>query len=238
MPADPRIRRLRSRLLRWGRQHFQAYPWRAFTDPYAIIVAEFMLHRTQVRQVLPVYKAFMTLYPSLEVFARHNPRASERLLEPLGLRWRIEGMLAALQQLWRKHRAVPANFDALLAIQGIGQYIAGATICFSQNTPVALIDTNTVRVIGRVFGLDLRGEARRKPAVVAAVGRACDPHQPRNFYYALIDLAHDICRPAEPHCDSCPLLDVPCAFGRAYVVVAPRKTGAGDSSAPGESDIR
>lgn len=218
--ADARqIRRFRARLRAWGKKHICSYPWRYSTDTYAVFVAEFMLHRTQARQVLPVYERFISRYPSLDEYSGAQRAGVSRVLQPLGLRWRIKALIQALNDLRENYGEVPPDYNGLLSIYGVGQYIAGATVCFTQDKPIALVDSNTVRVIGRVFGLKLSGEARRKPQMIGAIGAVCDPRYPRDYYYALIDLAHMVCRPASPTCVSCPLLDVPCSYGRGSLGV-------------------
>jgi A/G-specific adenine glycosylase len=211
---DDTIIRLRSRLLDWGGKNPRAYPWRYSRDPYIVLVSEFMLHRTQTPQVKPIFLSFTSLYPTLAEYAQTSRNEVEALLQPLGLNWRITGMLNALDILWRRYGEVPADYEKLIAIQGIGQYIAGATVCFTTNTPITIVDSNIVRVIGRLRGLDLSGEARRKKPVIQAIADSCDPLHPRDFYYALIDLAHQICRPQYPACWDCPLLEVPCKTGQ------------------------
>ncbi|MEW6404985.1 MAG: DNA-binding protein [Chloroflexota bacterium] len=211
---DDTIIRLRSRLLNWGGENPRAYPWRYSRDPYIVLVSEFMLHRTQNRQVEPIFLSFTGLYPTLADYARATKEDLESLLQPLGLRWRITGMLNALDILWERYGEVPVDYEKLIAIHGIGQYIAGATVCFTTNRPFTIVDSNIVRVIGRIFGLDLSGEVRRKKPMIQAIANTCDPLHPRDFYYALIDLAHQICRPKHPSCQDCPLLEVPCKIGK------------------------
>lgn len=207
------IAEFRQRLVNWGRDNTKHYPWRWIDDPYRVLVAEFMLHRTQVKQVVTIYEQFVALCPTLHVFSQTDEIQLRDILEPLGLHWRIDGMLKALRHLWERFGEVPTNREKLMAVDSVGQYIAGATICFAKNEPVTLIDTNTVRVIGRILGLDLSGEARRKKTVIEAIAFACDPIQPRDYYYAMIDLAHQICTPKSPACNTCPLFDLPCYYG-------------------------
>jgi A/G-specific adenine glycosylase len=161
-----------------------------------------------------VYKAFIAEYPSLREFAQANPRKQKWLLRPLGLHWRTMGMLKALRTLWMEYGKVPADYSKLLAVEGVGPYVAGATVCFSRNLALTLVDVNTVRVIGRVMGLKFKGEARRRKRMWEAIGDLCDQSRPREYYYAIIDLAHKICRPKEPNCIACPLLSLPCHFGQ------------------------
>jgi A/G-specific adenine glycosylase len=181
-----------------------------------------MLHRTQAKQVVPVYAEFVRRYPTLRAFIGGNRRAARRLLNRLGLAWRADGMIEALAMLSRQSDSVPTDYDALIATAGIGPYIAGATVAFSENRSIALVDSNTVRVVGRVFGLDLRGEARRRREVTECLRAVVHPSRPREYHYALIDLAHEICRPKSPLCGVCPLLSLPCEYGRMQVT---SKTG-------------
>ena len=153
-------------MLGWGDLHIRSYPWRYLDDPYRVIVSEFMLHRTQTKQVLPIYEQFVSYYPTLEGYADANRANVENILRPLGLHWRIQGMLDALDGFWNEYRVVPMDYDRLISVPTVGQYIAGAVICFTSNQPITLIDSNIVRVVGRVFGLDLSGEARRKKPVI------------------------------------------------------------------------
>lgn len=189
----------------WGNGKLRNFPWRFVDDPYIILVSEFMLHRTQALQVEPVFNIFITRYPSLYTFFQGNYQEIYEILMPLGLNWRIRNMIDALRQLWINYQSVPTEYEKLIAIHGIGQYIAGATVCFSTKQPYVLIDTNIVRVIGRLSGLDLSGEARRRKEIKTSINYFLDKSDPRFFYYSIIDIAHLICRPKSPDCSICPL---------------------------------
>lgn len=202
---------LQQKLMEWGEINRDEYPWRYISDPYRILVSEFMLHRTQSKQAIPVYNRFTKEFPELIEIGTNEENTIREIMKPLGLTWRTEGMITALKELYEKYGHVPTNMEKLIAIKGTGQYIAGATRCFSTNQPVVLIDTNVVRVLGRIFGLKLQGEARRRKEIAEAIDRAMDRKNPRNFYYTLIDFAHQICTARKPHCDVCPLADLPCA---------------------------
>lgn len=216
-----KINRLRKALFHWGETNIREYPWRYRDDPYAVLLAEFMLHRTQKLQAEQVYLEFISAYPTLKDFQKAGRDQVREMLAPLGLNWRIEGMLAVLDSLWDQYRDVPPDREKLIRERNVGQYIAGATATFAKNEPHALIDTNTVRVVGRVFGLNLEGEARRRKEMIETIDAVCDPENPRDFYYAMIDLAHEICHPKAPDCENCPLRKVPCIY--AYEI-PPRST--------------
>lgn len=205
---------LRKILKRWGKKNIRSYPWRYIEDPYKVLVSEFMLHRTQTKQVLPIYDEFISQFPSLNVYALSERSQKEDILLSLGLNWRIKNMLNALDELWILYSEIPVEYNTLMKIQGIGQYIAGATICFTQNQPIVIVDSNIVRVIGRIFGLDISGEARRKKEIINKIKETVDPKNPRDFYYAIIDLSHMLCQPRTPKCLDCPLSNLPCSYAK------------------------
>ena len=211
-PDSDFIKLFRRGVLRWGKKNTRSFPWRYQDNPYKVLVSEFMLHRTQAHQVVPVFKDFIHKYPTLTSFCTADKKEISETLKSLGLTWRIKGMITALNELWISHNEVQANYEQLLSIRGIGQYIAGATVCFSQNLPVTLIDTNTVRIVGRVLGLSLIGEARRRKPMIQAISCLTDPESPRDFYYAMIDIAHTVCKSHDPICQECPLISLPCKF--------------------------
>ena len=49
----------RKDLLVWWKKNKRNYPWRETRDPYAIAIAEVLLHRTRADQVVPTYKKFL-----------------------------------------------------------------------------------------------------------------------------------------------------------------------------------
>lgn len=214
MLTEESVHQFRLGLAAWGQKHRKEYPWRKTREPYRILVAEFMLHRTQARQVIPVYETFLKRYPTLRDAATADLEGFVTLLHPLGLRWRVLLMKKALAYLWECYGGVPDREDLLLAAPGIGPYIANATVCFSRNVCRALVDTNTVRVVGRFFGLPHDEGARRRKSMIKAIEQACDPGDPRNYYYSLIDFAHEVCTKKDPLCTQCPLNPTGCRWPR------------------------
>jgi A/G-specific adenine glycosylase len=91
-------------------------------------------------------------------------------------------------------------------LDGVSEYIASAVRCFAWGIPEPLIDTNTVRVIGRVFMLEIKDSSRRNPLFRKLIGALLDTEQPRAYNYALLDLADQICtKKKPPDCTNCPV---------------------------------
>jgi len=206
------VNKFHKALRTWGEDHIKFYPWRYLNDTYAILVSEMMLHRTNKSQVEKVFNEFMKEYPTLVTFISADHDEVKKILNPLGLNWRIDGIIETLNSLWMEYQEVPSDKSKLIREKNVGDYIAGATETFAEDTPNALVDTNTVRVIGRMFGLNLEGEARRRKETIDTICSVCDAASPRDYYYTLIDFAHEVCTAKNPKCIECPLGDVPCDY--------------------------
>jgi A/G-specific adenine glycosylase len=203
-------------LLAWGKDHFRAFPWRLSHDPYAILIAEVFLHRTQVAQVLPVYEEYIHRFPDLHSAVKAPRDETHSLLCSLGLRWRVDLLLAMFHELAdRFDGEIPTGKDELVTLPGVSDYIAGAVRCFAWNMPDALMDTNTVRVVGRLFGLEVKDSSRRNRTFRELAEALVCRSEPRRYHYALLDLADSLCTPGDqPGCARCPIA-AQCRHGAA-----------------------
>lgn len=199
--------KFQSGVLAWGTpNHLRDFPWRHTHDPYRLLISELMLRRTQARQVAPVYLYFCQRWPELSHFLAADPQELVTALWPLGLEWRIQNFLQVRETLASIGR-IPDEYEGLLSLPGVGDYVASAVICFSQREARPLIDTNTVRVIGRYFGLRVHPGTRRLNSF-RKLAKSLVPTRPAEasaYHYSLLDLAATVCRPTRPQCSVCPL---------------------------------
>lgn len=209
---------LREALISWGRENFRAYPWRFTDNPYRILIAEIMLHRTQAPQVVAVYERFITIYPDVESLARATREELHDILYSLGLRWRIDLVADMASQLTRRFNCqIPQEKTDLLTLPGVSDYVASAVRCFAWNLPDPIIDTNTVRVTGRIFHLEMKDSSRRNSLFRRLIGALLDRNNPRSYNFALLDLAAQICtKTREPLCEKCPLQTY-CVYGKKVI---------------------
>ena len=203
-----------SRLQSWGEEHLRVFPWRTTDNPFHILIAELMLRRTQARQVIAIYNQFVALYPDPRTLAEASPEEVSNLLFPLGLTWRVPAFQQIAQALVSRYQGqVPRDYHALLTLPGIGDYVASAVCCFAFQQPFPVIDTNTVRVAGRLFSVATHAESRRRRPIRQILKGLVDTHNPRVYNYHLLDLAALVCVPSRPHCTVCPLRSC-CATGQ------------------------
>lgn len=212
------IKSFRRLLITWGKKNLRRFPWRGTRDPYIVLMAEVMLHRTQASQVAPVYEDFIQHFPDVAALANASKRHLHKKLYSLGLRHRVDLIhQMALQLVACFDGQVPKRKADLLSLAGVSTYIASAVRNFAWNLPEPLIDTNVVRVIGRVFNLEIRDSSRRNPRFKELITALLDPKSPRAYNYALLDLADKICTSKRPpDCKHCPIVRW-CVYGTTNV---------------------
>lgn len=188
LPQDA-LAAFRQALLRWGEEHFRPFPWRQTRDPYRVLLAEILLHRTQVKQMAPVYESLISRHPEIASLAAADKNDLDRLLFSVGLRWRTDLLFSMAQEISARYEGqIPVDKGELLSLPGVSEYIAGAVRCFAWNEPEVLMDTNTVRITGRVMGWTTRDSSRRNPRFRHALAGLLDPSEPRAFNYGLFGI--------------------------------------------------
>ncbi len=205
-------------LLEWYRRDHRSLPWRGNTDAYRVWVSETMLQQTRVEAVVPYYQRFIRRYPTPKALA--NSPLQEVLANWAGLGYyrRARMLHEAARIVQRDHGGtVPADYAALRALPGIGDYTASAVSSIAFDEPKAALDGNAYRVLARVADerRDLRAAAPKR--ALKALGQklieATLPGERGEFTQALMELGATQCVPRSPSCGECPWWS--CCSGRA-----------------------
>lgn len=198
-------------LLAWFRQNQRVLPFRTHSTPYRVWVSEIMLQQTRVSAVLPYYERFMAELPTVADLAACPPQRLDKLWEGLGYYSRARNLQKAARIVCEQYGGeLPASFEALRALPGVGDYTAGAiaSICFGL--PVPAVDGNVLRVFSRLYADE--GDVTTpavKRAFTARVMAHQPPGAPGDYNQALMELGALVCLPGgEPLCGACPLGDV------------------------------
>lgn len=199
-----------SPLCAWYEANRRMLPWRETRDPYRIWVSEIMLQQTRVEAVIPFYERFMQALPDLAALAFVSEEVLLKLWEGLGYYSRARNLKkAALTCVERYEGRLPASYEQLLELAGIGSYTAGAvySIAFGGRRPA--VDGNVLRVMHRILA---REEDIGNPAVKRKLEEELCASMERTkvspglYNQALMELGACICIPnGAPHCPVCPV---------------------------------
>jgi A/G-specific adenine glycosylase len=199
--------RFRGQLLAWFRRHGRQLPWRETTDPYAILVSEFMLQQTQVATVLPYYERWLARFPDLAALARADESAVLHAWQGLGYYARARNLHAAARAVMENFGgALPADAAQIATLPGIGRYTAGAVASFAFDRPEPIVDANIARVLARLTNLLIpidtaAGRAHLWKAAATLMPKA----GARLHNSALMELGVLVCQPRRPLCPQCPV---------------------------------
>ncbi|MBQ5793751.1 MAG: A/G-specific adenine glycosylase [Clostridia bacterium] len=195
-------------LLIWYRENARDLPWRRDITPYRVWVSEIMLQQTRVEAVKPYFERFMRELPDVRALAEVEEERLLKLWEGLGYYSRARNLQKAARQVCEQYAGeLPADYEELQKLCGIGAYTAGAIASIAYGIPVPAVDGNVLRVWARLTGDErdilqpaVQKRAREDIATVIPADSAAE------FTQALIELGAVVCVPAgEARCAQCPL---------------------------------
>jgi A/G-specific adenine glycosylase len=171
--------------------------------------------------------------PDVRALADASEDELLKLWEGLGYYNRIRNMQKAAMQVLEEYDGVlPADYEALLRLKGIGSYTAGAIASIAYGIPVPAVDGNVLRILTRVTADDtdiMKQSFRREVelALEAVIRQLTVPESvpesvpksvpealqkklrngnvPGALNQALMELGATVCLPnGEPLCAKCP----------------------------------
>lgn len=196
------------RLWAWHRQHGRhALPWQQPRTPYRVWLSEIMLQQTQVATVIPYFNRFVDALPSVDALADAHPDEVMALWSGLGYYSRARNLHRAAQLCLDRHGGeLPDDFDALLALPGIGRSTAGAILAQAYGRAFAILDGNVKRVLCRSHGVEGYPGVSTVQRELWRIAESLLPEEDLPAYtQAIMDLGALVCTRARPDCPRCPL---------------------------------
>lgn len=217
-------------LISWYRQNKRILPWRDQKNAYYTWVSEIMLQQTRVEAVKPYFLRFIGELPDVKALAECPEEKLMKLWEGLGYYNRVRNMQSAAQVVVAEYGGVlPASYEELLALKGIGSYTAGAIASIAYDIPVPAVDGNVLRVFSRITEdrQDIMKQSVRRQVEEKLLG-IMPKDAPGDFNQALMELGAVVCVPNGPaRCMECPVAALCKAYHHGTVdelpVKAPKK---------------
>jgi A/G-specific adenine glycosylase len=206
---------LHDSVLDWYDDHARELPWRGpSASPWSVMVSEFMLQQTPVARVLPVHATWLERWPAPADLAAEPTGEAVRMWGRLGYPRRALRLHAAATAIVERHGGeVPASYDDLLALPGVGDYTASAIASFAFGQRHVVLDTNVRRVLARAVA----GQELPAPAVTRAERDLATSLLPdvaataATWAVATMELGALVCTARGPSCEACPVADL-CAW--------------------------
>ena len=213
-------------LLEWFYKNRRSLPFREDPTPYHVWLSEVMLQQTRVSAVLPYYYRFLEALPDIPALAACGEEKLHKLWEGLGYYSRVRNLQKAAKLVCAQYGGqLPADYAALRALPGIGEYTAGAIASISFGLPVPAVDGNVLRVFSRLYNdPGVITEPAVKKAFTARVMEHQPPEKAGDYNQALMELGALVCVPnGAPLCGQCPLAEVCRARAAGTTAQLPQK---------------
>ena len=197
----------------WFFKNRRSLPWRENPSPYEVWVSEVMLQQTQVSVVVPYFKRWMILFPTVEVLAKASLEQVIKAWEGLGYYSRARSLHEGARYLTENHEGeVPSSHEALKKVKGLGPYTIGAILSFAYKQRASAVDGNVFRVLSRYYGIE---EPIDNGAVQKGIREKCQSllpeREPWIVMEGLIELGAIVCK-KKAVCDLCPVKEGCVAF--------------------------
>ena len=147
-------------------------------------------------------------YPDVEALAAANPENIEQIVKPCGLGPSKARDISACMRILRDQYGgkVPCDFDALLALPGVGRKSANLIMGDVFGKPAIVTDTHCIRLVNRMGLVDQIKEPKK---VEMALWDLIPPEEGNDFCHRLVYHGRDICTArTKPHCEKCCLQDL------------------------------
>lgn len=205
----PDSRNVRKALKCIGAAHFGLYPWHSSKDPYVVLLAEVLLQRTKRVVVARVLPTLLDAAGDAAALANSDPTELAAILRPTGLTSRVQ-RLSSLGAMLVELGEVPRERRGLLALPGVGEYVADAVLLYAFEQPTFPLDRNVQRVLTRVFQGRQPDRSispyddRDLTSAVASLTEGESPRAFRDIHQGVMAVAWSHCGPYPQHA-VCPL---------------------------------
>ena len=122
-------------------------PWRDDATPYHVWLSEIMLQQTRIEAVKEYYHRFTERLPDVASLAEVPEEELMKLWEGLGYYNRARNLQKTARLVMERYDGqLPASYDLLLELPGIGSYTAGAIASIAYGIAAPAVDGNVLRV--------------------------------------------------------------------------------------------
>jgi A/G-specific adenine glycosylase len=194
-------------LLIWYDNNKRSLPWRNTNNPYFIWVSEIMLQQTRVQAVQPFFEKFILRFPDMQSLAEGDEQELLKYWQGLGYYRRVHNMQKAAKMICQNFGGViPAKYEELLALPGIGAYTAAAISSIAFEQKHAVMDGNVMRISARIFALHTDILQKSTQKLLQDNLQTIFPNARfGDFNQAMMELGSLVCLPQNPRCEICPV---------------------------------
>lgn len=179
-----------------------------YDDAWKLLVSVRLAAQCTDARVNVVVEDLYAKFPSVAALAEASVDEIEQIVRPCGLgRSKARDISACMKILHEKYKdKVPDDFDALLALPGVGRKSANLIMGDVFGRPAIVTDTHCIRLVNRIGLVENTKEPKK---VEMALWKIIPPEEGSNFCHCLVYHGREVCTArTKPHCSKCCLYDI------------------------------
>lgn len=179
-----------------------------YDDAWKLLVSVRLAAQCTDARVNVVVQDLYKKFPDVDALASAEVSEIEEIVRPCGLGNSKARDISACMKILRDEYGgkVPDDFDALLALPGVGRKSANLMMGDVFGRPAIVTDTHCIRLVNRM-GL-VKGIKEPKK-VETELWKLIPPEESNDFCHRLVDHGREVCTArTKPYCDRCCLADI------------------------------
>ena len=179
-----------------------------YDDAWKLLVSVRLAAQCTDARVNVVVEGLYKKYPDVRSLAEADVNDIEEIVRPCGLgKSKARDISACMKILWEKYGGkVPEDFDALLALPGVGRKSANLIMGDVFHKPAIVTDTHCIRLVNRMGLVDGIKDPKK---VEMALWKLIPPEEGSDFCHRLVYHGREIFTArTKPNCDKCCLNDI------------------------------
>jgi len=179
-----------------------------YDDAWKLLVSVRLAAQCTDERVNVIVKDLYAKYPTVEALAEAEPEQIEAIVKPCGLGHSKARDISACMRMLRERYGgrVPDDFDALLALPGVGRKSANLIMGDVFGKPAIVTDTHCIRLSNRIGLVDGVKDPKR---VEMALWKIVPPEEGNDLCHRFVLHGRAVCSArTKPRCEACVLEQV------------------------------
>jgi endonuclease-3 len=176
---------------------------RKINDPYVVLTATILSHRTKDEITEKVVIDFIKKYPNVNELAKADIKELENVIKKVGFyKNKAKTLIKLAKVLVEKYNGkIPDDINELLSLPGVGRKTANCVLVYAYKKPAIPVDTHVHRIMNRLGIVETKTPEETEFALMEKI----DKRYWLDINETFIRFGKSICKPIKPLCNICAL---------------------------------
>jgi endonuclease-3 len=176
---------------------------RKINDPYVVLTATILSHRTKDEITEKVVIDFIKKYPNVNELAKADIKELENVIKKVGFyRNKAKTLIKLAKVLVEKYNGkIPDDINELLSLPGVGRKTANCVLVYAYKKPAIPVDTHVHRIMNRLGIVETKTPEETEFVLMEKI----DKMYWLDINETFIRFGKSICKPIKPLCNICAL---------------------------------